>query len=235
LWYGRSDGEAVVSDAIKNLLKVAPLGMVLPLMIGAASVKPDDAVSNLAEWARWFGFHQVPDWLASPSVDQKVIAASILFALAYSGYMWGPNVLKSFRKETPHPIQPPASFPIIKIDRNDTAPDQERVFVDITPAKLMKMYHGRTVLAANALAQPYLGKWMMVTNKLKDIEFMVSNNQIYFVSIGDGKSICSIHLLFDIKWKNRIEVIEIGKNIVAFGRIKTIAATSVTLDECELA
>jgi hypothetical protein len=77
----------------KNFLKILPLGVVLPLMIGAASVKPEDAISNLAEWAHWLGFHQVPDWLADPSADRKVIFGSIAFALFYSGLIWGGPLL----------------------------------------------------------------------------------------------------------------------------------------------
>jgi len=73
---------------LKNFLKIAPLGLVLPLMIAAASVKPEDAISNLAEWAHWFGF-TVPDWLADRSTDPKVIVGSLVFAIVYPALMWG--------------------------------------------------------------------------------------------------------------------------------------------------
>ncbi|MBO0739726.1 MAG: hypothetical protein J2P48_24835, partial [Alphaproteobacteria bacterium] len=59
--------------AIRNLLKALPLGVCLPLVIAAASVGPDDAVSNISKWTQWFGFRNPPDWLTSRSADQWVI------------------------------------------------------------------------------------------------------------------------------------------------------------------
>jgi len=38
-------------------------------VILAASIKPEDAASNLAAWAHWMGIHNVPEWMSSPSID----------------------------------------------------------------------------------------------------------------------------------------------------------------------
>jgi len=40
---------------MRNLLKALPLGLGVPLLIAAASVSPDDAVSNIAKWLRAIG------------------------------------------------------------------------------------------------------------------------------------------------------------------------------------
>ena len=49
---------------MRDFIKVLPLGLLLPLVIGAASVKPDDAISNISDWAHRFGFEGAAKWLA---------------------------------------------------------------------------------------------------------------------------------------------------------------------------
>lgn len=71
-------------------IKALPLGLGLPLMIGAASVKPEDAASNVAAWLHLFGVANVPNWLASPNADKQVICWSIVAAVIYVCLVWGP-------------------------------------------------------------------------------------------------------------------------------------------------
>jgi hypothetical protein len=40
------------------------------MLIAAAQVGPDDAVANLAKWARKFGVAAPPPWLTNPSADR---------------------------------------------------------------------------------------------------------------------------------------------------------------------
>ena len=40
---------------MRDWIKALPLGLGLPIMIGAASVKPEDAVSNVAAWLHLLG------------------------------------------------------------------------------------------------------------------------------------------------------------------------------------
>jgi hypothetical protein len=48
---------------VRGWIKALPLELGVPVMIGASSVKPEDAASNLAAWAQWIGIHDVPTWL----------------------------------------------------------------------------------------------------------------------------------------------------------------------------
>jgi hypothetical protein len=48
----------------RQILKALPLGLGVPIVIGAASVKPEDAASNLSGWLHIMGIRNVPDWLA---------------------------------------------------------------------------------------------------------------------------------------------------------------------------
>jgi hypothetical protein len=83
---------------MRDWIKALPLGLGVPVVIGAASVKPDDAVSNLAAWAHWFGVHDVPQWVNSPSVDGKVIAGTIGVSIVYAFLVWG---IPAFRHHAP--------------------------------------------------------------------------------------------------------------------------------------
>jgi hypothetical protein len=60
----------------------------LPVVIGAGSVKPEDAASNLAARAHLLGFEPVPGWLLSPSVDKKVIALPVVTGAIYAFAVW---------------------------------------------------------------------------------------------------------------------------------------------------
>ena len=38
---------------MRGWIKALPLGLILPVMLWAASVKPEDAASNISAWAKW--------------------------------------------------------------------------------------------------------------------------------------------------------------------------------------
>jgi hypothetical protein len=153
---------AVMREALKSFLKILPLGLLLPLVIGAASIKPDDAMSNLGDWAYRLGIQHVPEWLAAPSTDGRVIAGSIILALLYGGYMWGGNILKSVDRSAPTPTALPTSIaatirqksdPIVHSPAVKVPQNQERIFIDATPSELMKMCEGRTTSSAAVMLE----------------------------------------------------------------------------------
>jgi hypothetical protein len=84
---------------MREWIKALPLGFGLPIMIGAASVKPEDAASNVAAWLHLFGFEHVPAWVLSPGVDNRVIAGSLGLGVVYAFLVWGVPALR--QKGTP--------------------------------------------------------------------------------------------------------------------------------------
>ena len=87
---------------MRQFLKVLPLGLGLPVVIGAASVKPEDAASNLAAWAKWLGVQHAPEWLSSPTIDHRVIIGSLILALIYAFVAWG---VPAIRRRLTEPSQ----------------------------------------------------------------------------------------------------------------------------------
>jgi hypothetical protein len=75
--------------ALREWLKALPLGLGLPAVIGAASVKPEDAASNLAAWAHFLGFEHTPAWLSNPAIDHRAIIGSLAVGAAYAFVVWG--------------------------------------------------------------------------------------------------------------------------------------------------
>jgi hypothetical protein len=84
---------------MREIVKVLPLGLLLPLVIGAASVKPDDAISNISDWAQRFGFEGAAKWLANPAADNRVIAGSLGVAALYAFMVWTVPAIRERRAD----------------------------------------------------------------------------------------------------------------------------------------
>jgi hypothetical protein len=87
---GNSNRWIVMRDWIKAL----PLGLGLPVVIGAASVKPEDAASNVGAWLHLLGFEHLPAWLLSPGIDNRIIVGSVSVGAIYAFLIWGVPALR---------------------------------------------------------------------------------------------------------------------------------------------
>src|SRR5260370_4763805 len=81
-------------SVVREILKALPLGVAVPMLVGAASVRHEDAVSNLLKWVHRIGIHDLPDWLTYASTDRRVIYASLFAAFVYAVVMWGRPILR---------------------------------------------------------------------------------------------------------------------------------------------
>jgi hypothetical protein len=65
---------------VLRLFKILP-GAPLAVLIGVASVSPEDALPNIAKWAKFLGFEKLPSWLTDALIDSRVFwSASIALA-----------------------------------------------------------------------------------------------------------------------------------------------------------
>jgi hypothetical protein len=72
------------------IVKSLPVAVGLPLMIGAASVGPEDAASNVSKWAKALGLtHASPAWLADRTADNWLLIAALSLAVIYSILAYG--------------------------------------------------------------------------------------------------------------------------------------------------
>jgi hypothetical protein len=88
---------------MRQWIKAIPLGLGVPVVIGAATVKPEDAASNIAAWAHWLGIHDVPQWMTNPTIDGKVIAGTAMVGAVYAFLIWGVPFLRKKATEEAKP------------------------------------------------------------------------------------------------------------------------------------
>ena len=72
---------------MRAALKWIP-GAILALIIGAASVGPEAAVSNLSKWASMLGVHDLPTWLITKAIDRTAIISSTALLVVYVIVVW---------------------------------------------------------------------------------------------------------------------------------------------------
>ncbi|MBR1217888.1 hypothetical protein JQ557_07800 [Bradyrhizobium sp. U87765 SZCCT0131] len=73
---------------MRELFKVLPLGLLLPVFLAAASVKPGDAQANISAWAGRVGIHDLPTWATNPMAVTVAFYAATGGAAIYSGAVW---------------------------------------------------------------------------------------------------------------------------------------------------
>jgi hypothetical protein len=96
-------------STLREWIKALPLTVGLPIVIGAASVKPEDAASNIAAWLQVAGFEHIPNWLASPNIDNRVIFGSLVVSTVYAFLIWGVPAIR--RQSVPIPVPTPQPEP----------------------------------------------------------------------------------------------------------------------------
>jgi hypothetical protein len=216
----------------REFFKSLPLALGLPVVIGAASIGPDDAVSNLSKWAHWVGFSNIPSWLTDRSADARIVVLSLVAAAFYVAILWG--LPKLIAKMTRHP----AAAPILSVKVKATD-EQKRVFVppELTPERLLHFFEVNTTIQAAELTKDRLGQWMRVTGTLRNVggSFPVQVTfEKNFVEPLTQFDYADIYCYFrDPQQIDRLKIMRPGDRITVVGQISRIAALSLELDYCE--
>lgn len=109
--------------------------------------------------------------------------------------------------------------------------EPSRIFVTTTPKELSKLYEDHLTVNAAKLAEAYLGKWMEVEGRIRDI------NQTYggrWVFLERGQDVgVSLKFADGRDWQ-AVLVMSRGQTIRVAGRIEVIDWGSVLLGDCEL-
>jgi hypothetical protein len=219
-------------SSLSQILKALPLGVALPIMIAVSSVKPEDAASNLSAWGHWLGIHNIPDWLANPALDRKVLYGTLLTSAVYAFVIWG---LPQLRRNSQQ--QPGADLANIK-----AAKKAERIFVppEVTLERLLSFYDESTAMQAAKITDRYLGQWMRVSGVVGSISpFNGYFSQVSFARppLFERKTWfdqASIYLLFNEPWVDRLAILKQGDKITAICQIDRIDPATMNLRNCEL-
>jgi hypothetical protein len=94
-------------------IKALPLGVGVPVVIGAASIGPEEAASNLSKWAHKLGLHDLPTWLLDKGADRYAIIGALIFAIVYLTIAFiAPRIIRHRRlRDTPAEIRKSADAP----------------------------------------------------------------------------------------------------------------------------
>jgi hypothetical protein len=109
-----------------------------------------------------------------------------------------------------------------------TAP--KKTFIDVSPAYLMDLYKNRTSVQGDALASAYVGKWIVVTGKVRDI---YETGGTFTAQIYD-KDEKFISASFSKEASERISHVAHGTTITISGEVAYIDLTRTKLQSCDL-
>ena len=105
-----------------------------------------------------------------------------------------------------------------------------KVFIDVSPAYLMDLYKDRTSVQGDALAAAYIGKWIVVTAKVRDI-YRLSDEFVAQVYDSDDRFTSA---RFSKEGSEKISHIAHGTTIKIRGEILEVDNMRLKLRECDL-
>jgi hypothetical protein len=113
---------------------------------------------------------------------------------------------------------------------------EKRIFVgpDITPQFLFSLLSGHTEVQAERLLDIYVGKWIKLSGDVNHVgKFEYGSSTVMFSS-QPSKGVPVVAMEFSEAWTGRLSVLRLGNNINVIGRIKSVNAMRVKLEDCEL-
>ena len=112
----------------------------------------------------------------------------------------------------------------------------DRIFVSksITPAYLAKFYDDYTVVQADNMVAPYIGKWMSIEGPIGEIMPAGPNRILLAFANDDSAPYPHRMMTFDEKWFDRLSIMKRGEVVTVVGEIQKIEPHVVSLTNCEL-
>jgi hypothetical protein len=87
---------------LRHVVSALPFGVLITIAIGAASIGPEDAGSNLSKWAHWLVSHALPgEYVVRPDDYRTVAILAAVLSVIYAARFWGLPYLRSFSDKIP--------------------------------------------------------------------------------------------------------------------------------------
>lgn len=143
------------------------------------------------------------------------------------------------------PIAPPSPVPTVQVLAPPTIADSRqevklppnysnREIVDATPDYLMDLFDQHTSIQAQRLIEPYIGKWMIVSGKLRDIADHPHGSQLTFESSAPDRYGVVFMWFHQPDRRDRLSVLRRGTELTVLGQIQWVNKVEVNLQKCEL-
>jgi hypothetical protein len=110
----------------------------------------------------------------------------------------------------------------------------KRIFVgpSITADYLLNLLEGHTQIQGKKLVEPYIGKWMKASGRLRDVH---PNGAILVTFIHEGQvALSDIRMFFEERWLDRLSILRRGDELTVIGQITKVDGMGVRLENCEL-
>jgi hypothetical protein len=107
----------------------------------------------------------------------------------------------------------------------------DRTILDVTPEFLVSLFSDRLAIQGNKLVAPYLGNWIYVSGPLGN----VMGDRLLLVTFAyDLARRFVVYMYFDKSWTDRLAVRQPGQYLTVLGRLTTVSASGLDLEDCEL-
>jgi hypothetical protein len=118
----------------------------------------------------------------------------------------------------------------VPVTASAPAPNASKIFINATPDYLMDLVEGKLSTEAERMIEPYIGKWMTVTDRISDVS--IRNTGSIVTERNDRYR--QLDLWFNSAWNERLNVLYKGQEIRVNGKIDRIWPTRIFLIDCEL-
>jgi hypothetical protein len=106
----------------------------------------------------------------------------------------------------------------------------QRIVIDINPKYIFDLIGDKISTEADRLTAPYIGKWITLSGKVKNVSVGQYSGKITTEEVDDYQ----IGFEFSPSWNERLNIITTGENILVRGKIYQIRRYRLELVECEL-
>jgi len=184
--------------------------------------------------------------LGLPGWAYEIVGVSIFFgsfvAVLYRmhGHFSNPASMRvlspTMNRRTGAPIVPlPAvsgATPSIASPRTDAS---GRIFVggNTTPVSLSEFFKNHTSMEANRFIEPYLGKWIDISGKIREIAEYSDDTIIIYLDI-ESSSTLLVSGEFGVSWKDKIAIMRKGDQVEIRGSIKRVSSGIFSMVNCEV-
>jgi hypothetical protein len=204
---------------------------ILTIVVVALMVKPMLWPSQAPQSAVVSGGKPMIGWVMPSILAFCLLLAGVFNLLAARTRHESSQARPEALQRTPMPMSSP-SLPVLP------APVpilEERIFVgpDITPQFLFSLLSGHTEVQAGKLLDIYVGKWITLAGDVTHVgKFENGSSTVMFSHDSFGGVLVSME--FGASWTGRLSILRQGNNINVIGRITSVDALRVKLEDCEL-
>lgn len=129
----------------------------------------------------------------------------------------------------------PAQFALMDFPddpRKDVVAPEDRIFItNRSVHDLITTLEGKTSVQEEAIARPFIGKWVEISMSVKNVIQRDDDTVVMFTLPDRFLTMIWLHFQGD---RDRLEIVEIGDMLSAVGRISELSSTGMRLYGCEM-